>query len=175
MFHRLKINTELPLSRQTVINVFLSNTWIKTDIQVVLKPYDLSIEQFNVLRILRGQKGNPLNLQDIQERMVNKMSNTTRLVDKLISKDLVERSICENNRRKVDIGITSKGLKLLKEIDPIIDAKEAHNYWTTESYFRFIYQDMNETIAKRLKRIGAEIDVDLDASLLPLFARIEKQ
>lgn len=53
------------------------------------------------------------------------MSNTTRLVDKLISKELVERSICENNRRKVDIGITSKGLQLLKEIDPLIDAKES--------------------------------------------------
>ena len=124
MLHRLKLNSELPLSRQTVINVFLSSTWIKTDIQTVLKPYDLSIEQFNVLRILRGQKGNPLNLQDIQERMVSKMSNTTRLIDKLIKKDLVKRNQCVENRRKIEIYITQKGIKILKIIDPIIDQAE---------------------------------------------------
>ncbi|WP_232827395.1 MarR family winged helix-turn-helix transcriptional regulator [Winogradskyella aurantiaca] len=121
----LKTKESLPLSRATVISIMHSNSWIKDGLLTCLKPFDLSIEQFNVLRILRGQDGSTINLQDIQERMVNKMSNTTRLVDKLISKDLVERSICENNRRKVDIGITSKGLKLLKEIDPLIDAKES--------------------------------------------------
>lgn len=121
----LKTKESLPLSRATVISIMHSNSWIKDGLLTCLKPFDLSIEQFNVLRILRGQDGSTINLQDIQERMVNKMSNTTRLVDKLISKELVERSICENNRRKVDIGITSKGLKLLKEIDPLIDAKES--------------------------------------------------
>ncbi len=121
----LKTKENLPLSRATVISIMHSNSWIKDGLLSCLKPFDLSIEQFNVLRILRGQDGSTINLQDIQERMVNKMSNTTRLVDKLISKELVERSICENNRRKVDIGITSKGLQLLKEIDPLIDAKES--------------------------------------------------
>jgi len=101
-----------------------SNSWVKDGLLSCLKPFDLSIEQFNVLRILRGQAGKPINLQDIQERMVNKMSNTTRLVDKLISKGLVERSICENNRRKVEIIITTKGLELLRDIDPVIDSQE---------------------------------------------------
>ena len=66
------------------------------------------------LRILRGQKGNPINLQDIQERMVNKMSNTTRLVDKLIKRGFVKRNICKENRRKVEIVITDIGFRNFK-------------------------------------------------------------
>jgi len=120
----LKITTKLSLQKKTVINISYSSIWMKDEIILALKPYDISIEQFNVLRILRGQKGNPANLQDVQERMVNKMSNTTRLVDKLILKGLVERFICEKNRRKVDIYITDNGLKLLNEIDPIIEKTE---------------------------------------------------
>lgn len=121
---RLQTTSHLPLSRQTVINLFLTNTWIKNDLLNVLKPHELSLEQFNVLRILRGQKGNPINLQDIQERMVNKMSNTTRLVDKLILKNFVKRNQCEENRRKIEIYITSEGLNILKELDSIIDNTE---------------------------------------------------
>lgn len=121
---RLKTTSQLPLSKQTVINLFLTNIWIKNDLLSVLKPYDLSLEQFNVLRILRGQKGNPINLQDIQERMVNKMSNTTRLIDKLILKGFVKRNQCKTNRRKIEIYITSDGLNILKKLDTIIDQTE---------------------------------------------------
>ena len=120
----LKTKENLPLSRATVISIMHSNSWIKDGLLTCLKPHDLSIEQFNVLRILRGQEGKAINLQDIQERMVNKMSNTTRLVDKLIVKGLVKRTICKNNRRKVEIIITTKGLDLLNNIDPEIDSKE---------------------------------------------------
>ncbi|WP_047545087.1 MarR family winged helix-turn-helix transcriptional regulator [Psychroserpens sp. Hel_I_66] len=121
---RLKTKVDLPLSRQTVINVFLANTAIKTELLAVLKPHDLSMEQFNVLRILRGQKGNPMNLQDVQERMVNKMSNTTRLIDKLILKDFVKRTECKNNRRKIEIYITKTGLDKLTELDGIVNSTE---------------------------------------------------
>ena len=86
----LKTKQPMPLSRKTVLNVFHLNSIIKDKLLLSLKPYDLSIEQFNVLRILRGQKGQPVNLQDIQDRMINKMSNTTRLVDKLILKGYVK-------------------------------------------------------------------------------------
>ncbi len=120
----LKTTAKLPLSKKTVLNITYSSIWMKDEIINVLKPYDISIEQFNVLRILRGKKGEPTNLQNIQERMINKMSNTTRLVDKLILKGLVERFICEKNRRKVDIFITDQGLKLLNEIDPEIEKIE---------------------------------------------------
>ena len=111
-------------SKATVISIFHINTIIKDALLEELKPYDLSIEQYNVLRILRGQKGNPLNLQDIQKRMINKMSNTTRLVDKLIKKDFVKRTICENNRRKVEILITTQGLTVLKKLDNKITQTE---------------------------------------------------
>jgi DNA-binding MarR family transcriptional regulator len=120
----IKSSSKLPLSRKTILNVFITNTQLKDEMQLVLKPFDLSLEQFNVLRILRGQKGNAVNLQDIQERMISKMSNTTRLVDKLILKNYVERNICEKNRRKVEIFITKKGLELLLQLDNLIDNRE---------------------------------------------------
>ena len=117
--------SEIPLPKRTVLNISYTGIVIKDSISHSLKPYDISIEQYNVLRILRGQKGNATNLQDIQDRMVNKMSNTTRLVDKLILKDLVERFTCKKNRRKVEIFITQQGLAILQEIDPLIDETEA--------------------------------------------------
>lgn len=120
----LKTKVDLPLSQASVINLFYTSNCIKDDLLLRLKPFDLSLEQFNVLRILRGQKGKAINLQDIQERMVSKMSNTTRLVDKLIKKKFVNRTICMSNRRKVEILITNLGLATLAEVDPIIDASE---------------------------------------------------
>ena len=139
---RLQTNINLPLTKQTVINIFLTKTWVKNDLHQVLKPHDLSLEQFNVLRILRGQKGNPINLQDIQERMVNKMSNTTRLVDKLILKGYVKRNQCEANRRKIEIYITTNGLKILKELDVIIDQTEEN-----------IASNLSETELKQLNKL----------------------
>ncbi len=120
----LKTKNELPLTRASVINIFFSNNWIKDELLIELRPYDLSLEQFNVLRILRGQKGKAINLQDIQERMVSKMSNTTRLVDKLIKKKFVNRITCKENRRKVEISITDLGIETLKTIDPLIESAE---------------------------------------------------
>jgi DNA-binding MarR family transcriptional regulator len=120
----LNSSRNMTASKTAVISVFYSNSAIKDELSSVLKPYDLSMEQFNVLRILRGQKGQPINLQDIQELMVNKMSNTTRLVDKLIIKKFVKRNICKQNRRKVEIIITDLGLEILKVLDPLIDGVE---------------------------------------------------
>lgn len=120
----IKTNVPLPLRKKTVLNIAYSSIWMKDEVIAVLKPYDISVEQFNVLRILRGKNGNPTNLQDIQERMINKMSNTTRLVDKLILKGLVERFVCKKNRRKIDIFITEQGLDLLNEVDPMVEQTE---------------------------------------------------
>ncbi len=142
---RLQVASNIPLSRQTVINIFLTNTWVKNDLLNVLKPNDLSLEQFNVLRILRGQKGNPINLQDIQERMVNIMSNTTRLVDKLILKGFVKRNQCEENRRKIEIYITSEGLNILKELDIIIDKTEQN---ITSNLSKTELEHLNELLLK---------------------------
>ena len=111
----------MAIATKTVINIMYTCRIVEEAVMSVLKPYDLSIPQYNVLRILRGQKGKPASLSTIQERMVDKSSNTTRLVDKLIKKGWVMRSICPENRRKVDITITTLGLEILKELDPITE------------------------------------------------------
>lgn len=131
----LKTKSQMPLPKKTVLNILYSSTSFKEIISNVLKPFEISPEQFNVLRILRGQNGKPVNLQDIQERMISKMSNTTRLVDKLILKNYVERFTCEKNRRKVEIFITKPGLELLSKLDILIDESESQltsNLSTTE-------------------------------------------
>lgn len=120
----LKTSVEIPLSRKTVIHLMLVNNMIKETIGEGLKSFDVSMQQYNVLRILRGQKGNPANLSTINERMISKMSNTSRLVDKLIAKRLVRRAICESNRRKVEIVITEEGLSALKKMDDVINKAE---------------------------------------------------
>lgn len=120
----LKLNTDISLPKQTVLNISYTQTLISEKLSEVLKPYDISTEQFNVLRILRGQKGKPINMGAIQERMIAKTSNTTRLVDKLLIKSLVDRAVCENNRRKIEVTITDKGLKLLNIVDKLVDNTE---------------------------------------------------
>ena len=120
----IKTNKKIPVKSRTIIHMFLINNKISEQLTKALKPYDVSIQQFNVLRILRGQKDTPANLSTINERMINKMSNTTRLVDKLIQKGYVERSVCESNRRKVDITITPEGKKCLEQMDRVMKETE---------------------------------------------------
>lgn len=120
----LKTNDEMPLAKKLMLNIIVTANYISDKVFEVLKPFEISSQQFNVLRILRGQKGKPANLSTIQDRMISKMSNTTRLVDKLIDKDLCERIVCPSNRRKVEIRITKKGLELLEQIDPEIEQVE---------------------------------------------------
>ena len=107
-----------------MLNLSFTRNFIGDKFNELLKPFEISSEQYNVLRILRGQKGKPINMQDIQERMVTKNSNTTRLIDKLLLKDMVERNICPANRRKIEINITEKGLQLLLVLDPLIENYE---------------------------------------------------
>lgn len=116
--------TTIPLSKKTVLNIIYTQNAVLDKFNEALKPFDISGEQFNVLRILRGQKGRPANMCVIQERMIAKTSNTTRLVDKLLLKNLVTRNVCSENRRKIEVLITEKGLKLLAELDPKIIENE---------------------------------------------------
>ena len=120
----LKISSNLPLSKQVVVNFLFTSGIVNRKLNDVLKPFDISIQQFNVLRILRGQKGKPITLAKVQERMINKMSNTTRLVDKLIKKGYVLKQANKNNKRKIDITITQEGLLFLSEISNLIDNTE---------------------------------------------------
>ena len=116
--------SSLALPKRTVINILYTQNVVHDKFNEILKPFEISVEQFNVLRILRGQNGNPANMCLIQERMIAKTSNTTRIVDKLLAKQLVTREICSQNRRKMDVHITAKGMDLLLEIDPKVEQFE---------------------------------------------------
>ena len=115
----------LELAKNTVVGILKAGSKVEEHIGDVLKSFDISLQQFNVLRILRGRKGIPANLQTVQKRMIHKMSNTTRLVDKLILKKLVVRKTCKENRRKIEITITDKGLDVLSNLDTKIQKTEA--------------------------------------------------
>ena len=103
-----------------MINVIYSANLLNLITSRLFKPYDLSPQQYNVLRILRGQKGKSIALMDIEHRMLDKSSNVSRLVDKLISKDLINRSVSSKDRRRIEIAITSRGFSVLNEIDVIL-------------------------------------------------------
>lgn len=92
--------------------------------QNFFKPYGITMQQFNVLRILRGQHPNVCNLILIKERMIDKMSDVSRIIERLRIAGFVERCLNESNRREVEIKISKSGLKLLSKIDQQIDAIE---------------------------------------------------
>ena len=120
----IKSKSPLPLAKKTLLNIMYTQNCTAERFNEVLKNYDLSAEQFNVLRILKGQKGNPANMSVIQERMVAKTSNTTRLVDKLLLKELCTREVCPNNRRKIEVSLTEKGAQLLEKVNPEVEEFE---------------------------------------------------
>ncbi|MBS7786983.1 MarR family transcriptional regulator [Flavobacterium sp. CYK-55] len=120
----IKSTVAMSDAKKAILNLMYTQNIIGEKFSELLKPYDLSGEQYNVLRILRGQKGVPANMCVIQERMIAKSSNTTRLIDKLLLKELVTREVCPDNRRKMEVMITQKGLDLLAVLDPKVDAHE---------------------------------------------------
>lgn len=120
----IKTTSPMAIGKKTVLNIMYTQNVLAEKFNEILKAYDLSPEQFNVLRILKGQNGKPTNMCVIQERMIAKTSNTTRLVDKLLLKELVTREICPGNRRKMEIAITEKGLELLADLNPKVEHNE---------------------------------------------------
>ena len=111
-------------SKDVSILIIKTSSILNEKLSHALKPYGITIQQFNVLRILRGLNGVAANLSTVQNQMLNKMSNTTRLVDKLINKSLVNRTICKENRRKIELYITDEGLKMLDTLDPVVEKTE---------------------------------------------------
>lgn len=105
-----------PLEK-VIVNILFTHSWLSGIQNKWLKPYDLSIQQYNILRILRGQHPKPASVNKLIERMLDKNSNSSRLVEKLRKKGMVERTECERDRRQVDVRITEKGLKQLDELD----------------------------------------------------------
>jgi DNA-binding MarR family transcriptional regulator len=110
--------------QRLMCNIMYTNGWVVGLQQRFFKDYDLTLQQYNILRILPGQKGKPLPLNSITDRMIDRMSNTSRIVDRLEKKALVTRKTCPKDRRQVDVLITDEGLKKLNDIDHDTSAME---------------------------------------------------
>jgi DNA-binding MarR family transcriptional regulator len=102
--------------QRAVVNILYTANWIKNIHMDALKPFNISAQQYNILRILRGG-GDWMAMTDVKDRMIEKSPNTTRLADKLLDSKLLERKRSSADRRVVYVKITDKGLKLLKDID----------------------------------------------------------
>ncbi len=99
-----------------IINIIYTYNWLQSHLKEHLKPFGVTMQQFNVLRILNGQK-TPISTSEIRHRMLDRMSDASRIVDRLYKKDLVKRSQCLTDRRLVDIRISESGRKLIQRID----------------------------------------------------------
>jgi MarR family 2-MHQ and catechol resistance regulon transcriptional repressor len=112
-------------SRQkAMINLLYSYGWVLERIKDFLSKEDITHQQFNILRILRGSLPHPLSTLQIRERMLDRMSDTSRIVDRLVAKELVKKTTCEKDKRLVDVIITDKGLELLSRLDAKEDVSQ---------------------------------------------------
>ncbi|MBK8551459.1 MAG: MarR family transcriptional regulator [Ignavibacteria bacterium] len=103
--------------QKLAVNLIFTGNWMSFNSHEMLKSFKLTTQQYNILRILRGQYPNPATVNLLIERMMDKMSNASRIVDRLEIKKLVERKLKPEDRRCVDVMITDKGLKLLDKIE----------------------------------------------------------
>lgn len=106
--------------QKATINLIYTFNWMNERIKMMLDNFDITPQQFNILRILRGA-GKPLSTLQIRQRMLDKMSDTSRIVDRLILKELVEKRTCSKDKRLVDVSITEKGQALLQRLDEAAD------------------------------------------------------
>jgi DNA-binding MarR family transcriptional regulator len=112
--HQTKFRNEY---QKAAINLIYTYGWLTEKTKELFSVEDITPQQFNILRILRGSHPQPLSTLQIRERMLDKMSDTSRIVDRLIGKGLVKKGLCKKDRRLVDITISDKGRKLLEKFD----------------------------------------------------------
>lgn len=114
----IKQTTPFRSSRhRAAVNLIFTHNWLVNHHRNFLKDADITLQQFNVLRILRGQAPNPISTSDIRDRMLDRRSDVSRIVDRLLKKDLITRSTCLEDKRLVDVVISEKGLGLLSQLD----------------------------------------------------------
>jgi DNA-binding MarR family transcriptional regulator len=112
------------------INVLYTASFLSNGINQELRPFGITSQQFNILRILRGLHPQPSSVKELSERMIDKSSNASRLVDKLVEKKLVERIICPLDRRQVEVTISEQGLGFLNEVSAIVESKVREQFRT---------------------------------------------
>lgn len=107
--------------QQAIVNIVFTFHWCNDKIKQAIAPYEVTPQQFNILRILRGQYPKPCTINLLKSRMLDKMCDASRIVDRLMQKDLVRKAINSQDKRSVDILISDKGLSLLKTMDQEVD------------------------------------------------------
>lgn len=107
------------------VNIIYTSNWYMYQLDAIFKTQDITHQQFNILRIIRGAHPKPVTVKYIRERMLDKMSDVSRIVEKLREKEYLCRAECPDDRRNVDITITSKGLEQLKVLDGLLEPLEA--------------------------------------------------
>lgn len=105
--------------QKLAVNLMFTHGWLVSFQKKLFDNHDITSTQYNILRILRGQNPKPISINLLKERMLDKMSDASRLVERLRIKGYVDRTICRKDRRKSDVKITQDGLKLLKKLDYI--------------------------------------------------------
>lgn len=110
--------------QKSAINIIYTHNWLTEKINKVFDEWGITSQQFNILRILRGA-GKPLSTLQIRQRMLDKMSDTSRIVDRLVKKGLAKKTVCKMDRRLVDVTIAKKGKKLLEKIDAYDEQMDA--------------------------------------------------
>jgi DNA-binding MarR family transcriptional regulator len=118
---------------KVAVNILFTASWLQLKNAEALKSYDLTPQQFNILRILRGQHPNPASVNLLMQRMLDKSSNASRLVDRLEEKGFASRTTNTKDKRAVDVSITPKGMEILKQIDDNIGLLEYHLKSITEA------------------------------------------
>ncbi len=127
------------------VNIIFSYSWLMNLQSKLFVKYDITGNQFNILRILRGQHPKPATVNLLKERMVDKMSDASRLVERLRVKGYVKRELCSKDRRRVDVSITQKGLEILAEMDKLND-----NY---DSFFQNLTAGESKVINELLDKM----------------------
>ncbi|HCL84208.1 MAG TPA: MarR family transcriptional regulator [Chitinophagaceae bacterium] len=130
--------------QKAAINLIYTFNWANEKLNRLFEPFDITQQQFNILRILRGA-GQPLSTLQIRQRMLDKMSDTSRIVDRLVKKGLVKKSVCREDRRLVDVLLTDKGKKLLQVMDGLNEEMDA------------IFKFLNESEARQLNTLLDQI------------------
>lgn len=121
--------------QKITLNFMYTYNCFKEELKNFFKPYDITSQQFNVLRILRGNYPEPYTTSQVRDRMLDKMSDASRIVDRLVKKGLVSRSVTKADKRLVDVVISSKGLDLLEHIDAPLEkfmSQTFNNFSTSE-------------------------------------------
>lgn len=107
--------------QKVAVNLMYSYNWITESFKKLLEPYGITMQQYNVLRILRGNQPEPLSTLEIRHRMLDKMSDVSRIVDRMLTKQLVTKKACPSDKRLVDVHISTKGMDLLNTMAVLED------------------------------------------------------